>query len=508
MNLRYIRAVVVVALCLLAHDRVVGQGWSQPLPTNTTRSLNGIFSVSSTMTIAVGNVGTVIGTSDGGNTWITATTGTSENLRKVFVSGVSNPVITAVGDNGTIIRSTNSGVTWTQINSGVTLDLHDIFVHDPLSGTTMTIVGENGVILWTNNGGANWIFRLSPVAANLRGVFFKSLLEGFAVGDGGVILHTTNNGVNWTSIFSGTAVDLQHVYFSHPATGWAVGDAGVILQSTDAGANWMPLQSPTTEHLRRVMLTSVASGTIVGDHGVILRTADGGVTWHQQISGTGNALTSVFFTDDTHGMVAGERGLVISTYNGGWPVELRSFSARVLQDGAVHLRWETESETQNFGFDVQRSDGTDWETLGFVPGHGDSRSTHRYAFTDRDPSPGTVLRYRLRQIDYDGGAEILPAVTVDLVGTRYDLTLDAWPNPAASTAHLLLALPAPAVSRLRVHDIAGRVVATVHDGMLDAGTHVLGWETSALPAGRYFAVLEAALPDGFRRTSTDVIIHK
>ncbi|MDX9759310.1 MAG: YCF48-related protein [Bacteroidota bacterium] len=508
MNSRYTRAVVVVALFLFAHGNALGQGWSQPLPTNTTRTLNGIFSVSSTMTIAVGNAGTIIGTSNGGNTWASAVTGTSENLRKVFVSGLATPTITVVGDNGTILRSTNSGISWSTTTSGTTLDLHDIFVHDPLNGTTMTIVGENGVILWTNNGGTNWIFRLSPVAAALRGVFFTSLLEGFAVGDGGVILHTTNNGNNWSTVFSGTAVNLHHVYFSHADTGWIVGDGGLILQSTDAGATWFPRQSPTTEHLRRVMFTSTTSGTIVGDHGVILRTADAGATWHQQISGTGHALTSVFFTDDANGMVAGERGLVISTYNGGWPVELRSFSARVLDDGAVQLRWETESETQNFGFEIQREAGTGWETLDFVPGHGESRVAHRYAFTDRHPPAALSLRYRLRQIDYDGGAELLPAVRVDLARTRQRVTLEAWPNPLATQTQLQLTLPSAASLRLRVHDITGRVVSTVHDGMMEAGTHVLGWHAADLPAGRYIAVLDAALADGPRRVSTEIAIQK
>lgn len=508
MHIRYTHVVTIIVLFVLAQGNAAGQGWSQPLPTNTTRTLNGIFSVSPTMTIAVGNAGTVIGTSDGGNTWISAVTGTTENLRKVFVSGLSTPTITVVGDNGTILRSTNSGVSWTATASGVTLDLHDIFVHDPLNGTTMTIVGETGVILWTNNGGSNWIFRLSPVAHTLRGVFFKSLLEGFAVGDGGTILQTTNNGNNWTSIFSGTAVDLHHVYFSHADTGWIVGDGGLILQTTDAGATWLPRQSPTTEHLRRIMFTSVTSGTIVGDHGVILRTADAGATWHPQTSGTGNALTSVFFTDDDNGMVAGERGLVLSTYNGGWPVELRSFSAQVLPDGDVHLRWETEAETQNFGFEVQRDAGAGWETLGFVAGHGDSRAVRRYAFTDHLPPPSDAFQYRLRQIDYDGGVEILPGVTVDRARLREEFTLAAWPNPVQTKTHMRITLPASAVVRLRVHDVAGRVVASLHDGMLDVGSHVLGWNAAGLPAGKYVAVLDAVLPAGPRRATASILIRK
>lgn len=506
MKFRYTVFSIAVAFALLSGS-AAAQGWSQALTTNTSRGINGLFSVSSTMTIAVGNVGTIIGTSDGGNTWNTGVSGTTNNLRKVFVSGLTLPVITAVGDNGTIVRSTNAGVTWTPWASGVTLDLHDIFVHDPTNGTTMTIVGESGVILWTNNGGANWMLRLSPTPSNLNGVFFKTLLEGFTVGDAGTILHTLNNGNNWTPVASNTTANLHHVYFTHADTGWIVGDGGSIIKTTDGGTSWDPQTSPTTENLRRVMFTSTSTGTIVGDNGVILRTTDGGVNWNQQTSGTSNDLASVFFVDANYGMACGERGLVIATINGGVPVELRSFSATSQDDGSVRLTWETESETRNYGFEVQRDAGDGWKKLGFVEGNGDSRMSRSYSFTDRSAPEALLLRYRLRQIDYDGSSEDLPAVTVASGASPASVTLAAWPNPLSSATNLQVTLPQSSFVRLHIHDITGRRVAVLHEGALTAGSHILPWKTDALPSGRYLAVLTAA-GSGAQPRSFELILQR
>ncbi|MBE0644113.1 MAG: hypothetical protein IH600_08535, partial [Bacteroidetes bacterium] len=455
-------AIVLSLLCFSVPS--AGQGWSPPLSTNTSVTLNGLFSVSSTMTIAVGNNGTIIGSSDGGNTWLTGASGTTNHLHKVFVSGLSLPTITVVGDNGTILRSTNGGFTWQPLTSGVNLDLLDIFVHDPTVGTTLTAVGESGVILWTNSGGTNWLMRLSPTPKTLNGVFFKNMVDGYAVGIDGTIISTTDGGVNWQAVTNPATANLNHIFFTTTDVGWIVGDGGTMLKTTDGGGSWSALTSPTSQNLRRIMFTDINTGTMVGDNGVIFRTTDAGATWNQQASGTTRNLTSVFFVDANNGMATGAQGLVISTWNGGWPVELSSFSATAHDDGSVALRWVTESETQNFGFDIERDAGTGWETAGFVEGNGDSKIARHYSFVDRPATDAKILRYRLRQRDFDGGCEYSPEITVERDAHPADLALSAWPNPFTPATNLQLTLPARAAVRLRIHGMDGRVVATLQDG--------------------------------------------
>ncbi|NOX17411.1 MAG: hypothetical protein GXO87_03905, partial [Chlorobi bacterium] len=91
------------------------------------------------------------------------------------------------------------------------------------------------------------------------------------------------------------------------------------------------------------------------------------------------------------------------------PVELILFTATGIKD-AVELFWQTATEVNNYGFEIERAVDIDpaspnngyaassWEKIGFVQGHGNSNSTKHYSFTDSFPPTGNLL-YRLKQID-------------------------------------------------------------------------------------------------------------
>ncbi len=95
------------------------------------------------------------------------------------------------------------------------------------------------------------------------------------------------------------------------------------------------------------------------------------------------------------------------------PVELVDFKAAVSQ-GKVALQWQTASELNNLGYQVQRSpDARNWKDLGFVAGAGTTQEEQRYAFTDDGPLPG-INYYRLRQTDFDGSSEYSPILVANL----------------------------------------------------------------------------------------------
>lgn len=65
------------------------------------------------------------------------------------------------------------------------------------------------------------------------------------------------------------------------------------------------------------------------------------------------------------------------------------------------LRWSTAHESQNKGFQLQRSlDGLNWEVIGFVSGS-NAQETTRYQYWDEIPAKGNIL-YRLQQISMQG----------------------------------------------------------------------------------------------------------
>jgi len=172
------------------------------------------------------------------------------------------------------------------------------------------------------------------------------------------------------------------------------------------------------------------------------------------------------------------------------PVELTSFTAHII-DQHVDLRWRTETELQNYGFDVERStDLSFWDLIGFVPGSGNSATPRNYHFTDASLPTAEKIHYRLRQRDKDGTEVLSSTVMVDLSRTELALNLAAFPHPMHSSAVLHLTLPALSRVRLALYDLAGREQILLLDGEELHGRHAVTLSAEHLPAGLYVARLQ------------------
>ena len=186
---------------------------------------------------------------------------------------------TVVGISGTILRTTNGGVTWVTQQSGTTNDLVGVSFSDANTGT---VVGGNGTILWTTDGGATWAPQISGTTAWLSGVSLTDANTGTAVGgavpDLGLILRTTDSGATWEVQTGGETRALHGVQFTDASTGTAVGN-DTILRTRDGGATWFAEASSDPGSLYGVSLTDANTGTAVGasfrsSQGHILRTTD------------------------------------------------------------------------------------------------------------------------------------------------------------------------------------------------------------------------------------------
>ncbi len=140
--------------------------------------------------------------------------------------------------------------------------------------------------------------------------------------------------------------------------------------------------------------------------------------------GTGTTTTPVVHRTGMSGF--SEFG-VGGTSDNPLPVELSSFSASII-GSAVKLSWRTETEVNNFGFDIERTvisnevRNLSWEKIGFVEGYGNSNSPKDYSFTDASVISGKYA-YRLKQIDNDGTFSYSKIIEVDLgAPKKYELT--------------------------------------------------------------------------------------
>lgn len=167
------------------------------------------------------------------------------------------------------------------------------------------------------------------------------------------------------------------------------------------------------------------------------------------------------------------------------PVELTAFDA-VVDLATVLLHWETASETNNAGFQVEQRyfDGA-FESVDFVAGAGTTLEAQHYTYRAENLDPGRHV-FRLKQIDFDGTFEVHPEVEVfvELPGT-YALS-GAFPNPFNPETQVTLMVAVAQPVRVEVYDVVGRRVAVLHDGLLEADQlHRFVFDARRLPSGLY-----------------------
>jgi minor extracellular serine protease Vpr len=182
---------------------------------------------------------------------------------------------------------------------------------------------------------------------------------------------------------------------------------------------------------------------------------------------------------------------IITTSESALPVELSDFSANV-NNNKVNLNWETATETNNYGFDIERAsaDKKEWSKIGFIKGNGNSNSPKNYSFIDEMPNGGNKLLYRLKQIDLDGNFEYSPEVDVELSFARY-LLAQNFPNPFNPATTISFEIPVKDKVKISLFDILGRKVSEIANEMFDVGIHKISFDGSRLASGIYFLKMEA-----------------
>lgn len=176
-------------------------------------------------------------------------------------------------------------------------------------------------------------------------------------------------------------------------------------------------------------------------------------------------------------------------------VEISSLTAATERLSAV-LRWTTETETSNAGFDIERKKilsytssvfNRDWEWLGFVPGAGTSNSKKEYIYVDRSATPGKYL-YRLKQTDTDGVFKFLQFIEVEVGSVPELFTLsNNYPNPFNPTTTVEFTLPSTGRATLKVFSMLGQEISTLVDQELPSGTiHRYQVDAKEYSSGLYF----------------------
>jgi parallel beta-helix repeat protein len=178
---------------------------------------------------------------------------------------------------------------------------------------------------------------------------------------------------------------------------------------------------------------------------------------------------------------------------GSVPVELTSFFANV-EKYNVLLGWNTATEVNNYGFDIERRmvpSGT-WQKIGFVAGAGTSNSPISYAYADKNVVSGRYA-YRLKQIDGNGSFKYSQSVEVQ-VGTLPTVFAlgQNYPNPFNPSTVINFSVAKAGFAKLHVINILGQQIATLFSGNAEPGTiYPIQFNAPSLPSGVYLSVLES-----------------
>lgn len=309
---------------------------------------------------AAGSNGTVVKTTDGGETWTTLNTGLNDpNALLSDIHFFDENFGMAVGYNGTVLRTTNGGTSWVIGQQFPDSIFDSVRI---LSANRVLMTGESG--LWvSNDGGSTFINVHQAEHSSLR---FLDGSNGYVLRKGNPLdlsfqLYRTNDsGANWVAQ-SDSPDDARYAGFAqyfvlNANTMWKTQENfdSSLFRTSNGGNSWQRLSHDrnlgfmargnsvwvrTNRQLDRDMLRSLdngntwsyaivpeASGSFYFRDGLngwffaqqqVYRTQDGGSTW--AVTANMQLVREIFFADANNGWAVfqGNNTVIFSTSDGG-----------------------------------------------------------------------------------------------------------------------------------------------------------------------------------------------
>lgn len=161
-----------------------------------------------------------------------------------------------------------------------------------------------------------------------------------------------------------------------------------------------------------------------------------------------------------------------------YPIELSSFSAQIIE-AKVKLLWTTESESENLGFNIYRTDDYDgpYHRLNhqLIAGAVNSSKVQQYEFIDNNSSINRIYYYRLSDIDLNGLETMHDPIKVHVDAPRSFRLIGNYPNPFNPETTVRFSLANHTHTTLVIYDLIGRKINTLVDAELEAGYHTIRW---------------------------------
>ncbi len=332
--------------------------------------------------------------------------------------------------------------------------------------------------LKNNTGKVNYIFNMRQIRNNPAGFISGYYGVAFIIGSTSNTIATAGNGY---AIVLGNVDEpdpIRFVKFTGGIQTLGTSTGGLIT----AGS---PLNNPTNNYMSIAISYNPSN-----DEWTLYGRNDGSTTFGDPSDGNLTLLGSVIDNTYTNtdldylgtywqgstsaGQTAFFDNVSVKIGDIVLPIELNYFYAKVSTNNEIILNWSTATEINNYGFEVERSvrrisgSLSKWEKIGFVEGAGNRNSPKDYVFEDKVPIAG-IVKYRLKQIDYDGSYSYSNEVEVEIKSPKEYVVEQNYPNPFNPSTKISYTLPDLSKVRLELYDLTGRLVKVLIDELKESG---------------------------------------
>jgi photosystem II stability/assembly factor-like uncharacterized protein len=290
-----------------------GYAWHDT-PTGSSARLRGLSAVSSTIAWASGSLGTVLRTTDRGDTWQSVGPPGNANLqfRDIEAFDADHAVIMSIGDNPTDFRiyvTADGGQSWTLtfVNQEPTAFYDCMTFFDDRRGLALSDPpdGQHFRVIATDDGGLHWHVTGAQMPTALPGEFAFAASgqcittdhghrAWFGTGGGAQarVFRSDDGGASWTvaptPMNSGPTAGIFALAFRGQQHGLAVGGDFLLetaspanfARTSDGGASWSLLTGAPSEYRSGATWLNGSTALAVGPSGSDVST-DGGTTWQR-----------------------------------------------------------------------------------------------------------------------------------------------------------------------------------------------------------------------------------
>ncbi|MBN2412664.1 T9SS type A sorting domain-containing protein [candidate division KSB1 bacterium] len=192
----------------------------------------------------------------------------------------------------------------------------------------------------------------------------------------------------------------------------------------------------------------------------------------------------------------------IGSNNFSLPIELSDFSATE-KNGIVMLKWSTETETTNLGYNVYRTQAglNQFEKINqsLIPGAGTTTLLHKYSFEDNNVEFGKQYEYKIENVNSDGSSKFYGPVSISIdsqkLPEKFELSQN-YPNPFNPETSINYCLPKNTHVTIVIYNTLGKIVNELVNKTQTAGTYTVTWDGRSntgthVSSGMYFYQINA-----------------